>query len=38
MPASGEENVSSEDSDDNIQEKVCMMCVNPLANPKIVHS
>ncbi|CAB4008053.1 Hypothetical predicted protein [Paramuricea clavata] len=36
MVASGEENVSSEESDDNIQEKVCMMCVNPPANPKIV--
>ena len=36
MAASGEENVSSEESDDNIQEKVCMMCVNPPANPKIV--
>ena len=36
MAASGEENVSSEESDDNIQEKACMMCVNPPGNPKIV--
>lgn len=36
MAACGEEDVSSDESDDNTQEKVCIMCINPPKSPKIV--